>query len=466
MNSPTEAWCNFLDDHRRRVADSVPFAVAGRLTRVNGLVMEAAGLRLPLGSACRIVLPNNGEVEAEVVGFNGDRLFIMPTNDVTGLMPGARVQPVEARAPAPVLGGPRIPFRRVSDHAKHMPVGDCLLGRVVDSNGRPLDGLGPLGQTDSRSLASRPYNPLLRAKIEQPLDVGIRAINGLLTVGRGQRLGLFAGSGVGKSVLIGMMARYTTADVIVVGLIGERGREVKEFIEQNLGPEGLKRAAVIAAPADTSPLLRMHGAAYATSVAEHFRDQGKQVLLIMDSLTRYAMAQREIALAIGEPPVTRGYPPSVFARLPALVERAGNGLVGGGSITAFYTVLVEGDDQQEPIADAARAILDGHIVLSRNLAEQGHYPAIDIEQSISRAMHSLVDDKHLQQARQFKRLFSRYQRSRDLIAVGAYQPGNDPMLDAAVEYYPRLEAFLQQGVNEREDFAGTQNKLAAIFPPA
>ncbi len=291
----------------------------------------------------------------------------------------------------------------------------------------------------------------------------MRAINALLTVGRGQRLGLFAGSGVGKSVLIGMMARYTEAEVIVVGLIGERGREVKEFIDHSLGPEGLARSVVVAAPADTSPLMRMQGAAYATTVAEYFRDQGKQVLLIMDSLTRYAMAQREIALAIGEPPVTRGYPPSVFARLPALVERAGNGPEGGGSITAFYTVLAEGDDQQDPIADAARAILDGHFVLSRNLADQGHYPAIDIEQSISRAMHNLVGDDHFNVVRQFKQFFSRYQRSRDLIAVGAYQPGGDPLLDMAVKLYPRLEAFLQQGIQEHETYEGALQKLAQVF---
>jgi flagellum-specific ATP synthase len=314
-----------------------------------------------------------------------------------------------------------------------------------------------------RSLHARPVNPLLRAPIEEPLDVGIRAINALLCVGRGQRLGLFAGSGVGKSVLISMMARYTAAEVIVVGLIGERGREVKEFIETNLGTEGLARSVVVAAPADTSPLMRLQGAAYATSIAEHFRDQGRHVLLIMDSLTRYAMAQREIALAIGEPPVTRGYPPSVFARLPALVERAGNGTAGGGSITAFYTVLAEGDDPQDPIADAARAILDGHIVLSRALADEGHYPAIDIEHSISRTMHTLLRREHLDRVRRFRQLFSRYQRSRDLIAVGAYQPGADPLLDQAVSIYPRLEAFLQQGMDEREDFTDAADKLAELF---
>ncbi|BAL23649.1 flagellar protein export ATPase FliI [Azoarcus sp. KH32C] len=458
-----DAWTKHLAEHRRLVSSITPFEISGRLTRINGLVMEAAGLKLPLGADCRIMAAGGAVVEAEVVGFNGERLYLMPTDDVFGLAPGAQVLPVEPHPARIVVGKSAPPRRRTSDRAKHLPVGDKLLGRVVDGAGRPLDGLGPLDGTEGRSLQSRPFNPLSRAPIDTPLDVGIRAINALLTVGRGQRLGLFAGSGVGKSVLIGMMARYTAADVIVVGLIGERGREVKEFIEQNLGAEGRQRSVVVAAPADTSPLMRLQGAAYATTIAEYFRDQGKQVLLIMDSLTRYAMAQREIALAIGEPPVTRGYPPSVFARLPALVERAGNGLEGGGSITAFYTVLAEGDDQQDPIADSARAILDGHFVLSRSLADQGHYPAIDIEQSISRAMHGLVSPEHFDLVRRFKQMFSRYQRSRDLIAVGAYQAGSDPMLDKAVAMYPKLEAFLQQRIDEQETYARATNHLGSLF---
>ncbi|QDX81349.1 flagellar protein export ATPase FliI [Denitratisoma sp. DHT3] len=453
----------YLAQCREHVAQSTPFITAGRLTRINGLVMEAAGLRLPLGSSCHIQAPGMGKVEAEVVGFNGERLFMMPTEDVFGLAPGALVTAEEPPCVAPRIGHPLPPQRRMRDRAKHLPVGDKLLGRVVDAAGRPLDALGPLENRDSRSLASRPLNPLQREPIRHSMDVGIRAINALLTVGRGQRLGLFAGSGVGKSVLLGMMARYTEAEVIVVGLIGERGREVKEFIEQNLGADGLARSVVVAAPADVSPLLRLQGAAYATTIAEHFRDQGRQVLLIMDSLTRYAMAQREIALAIGEPPVTRGYPPSVFARLPALVERAGNGPEGGGSVTAFYTVLAEGDDQQDPIADSARAILDGHIVLNRSLADAGHYPAIDIEQSISRAMTNLIDDNHLGQVRQFKQLYSRYQRARDLLAVGAYAAGSDPLLDRAIALYPRLEAFLQQGVGERADYRASLSALQGLF---
>ncbi|WP_114649386.1 flagellar protein export ATPase FliI [Pseudothauera hydrothermalis] len=466
MRQPADTWRNYLAGNRAMADDARPFELSGRLTRINGLVMEAAGLKLPLGSGCRIMVPGGGWVEAEVVGFHGEKLYMMPTEDVFGLAPGALVLPLET-PPNRLQPGQDAPRnRRAADRAKHLPVGEGLLGRVVDGGGRPLDGLGPLDAPQTRSLQSRPFNPLQRAPIAAPLDVGIRAINSLLTVGRGQRLGLFAGSGVGKSVLIGMMARYTSADVIVVGLIGERGREVKEFIEHSLGPQGLARSVVVAAPADTSPLMRLQGAAYATTIAEHFRDQGKQVLLIMDSLTRYAMAQREIALAIGEPPVTRGYPPSVFARLPALVERAGNGPDGGGSITAFYTVLAEGDDQQDPIADSARAILDGHFVLSRTLADQGHYPAIDIEQSISRAMHNLVSAEHFELVRRFKQLFSRYQRSRDLIAVGAYQPGADPLLDTAVALYPKLEAFLQQRIDEREAFDTAAAKLHRLFAPA
>jgi flagellum-specific ATP synthase len=297
-------------------------------------------------------------------------------------------------------------------------------------------------------LDRKPINAMDRAPVRETLDTGIRTINALLTVGRGQRLGLFAGSGVGKSVLMGMMARYTQADVIVVGLIGERGREVKEFIEDILGEEGRARSVVVAAPADAPPLLRMQGAAYATAVAESFRDKGKHVLLLMDSLTRYAMAQREIALAIGEPPATKGYPPSCFAKLPQLVERSGNGLHGIGSITAFYTVLSEGDDQQDPIADAARAILDGHIVLSRSLAEAGHFPAIDIEQSASRVMHNVVSREHFELARNFKAVYSRYEKARDLVQIGAYASGSDPALDEAIALHEPMVQFLQQDMFE------------------
>ena len=456
-------WKAYLQDCGELLAIAEPMQVSGRVTRVAGLVMEAVGLKLPVGSACTVPLPNGSNLEAEVVGFAGDNIFLMPQSDVEGIVPGARVFPVEVIPTLPRAGQVNHPRRRPSDRTRHLPVGDALLGRVLDSSGRPLDGLGPVRTSATAPLNNRAANPLARAPIVEPLDVGVRAINSMLTVGRGQRMGLFAGSGVGKSVLLGMMARYTSADVIVVGLIGERGREVKEFIEQILGEEGLARSVVVAAPADMPPLMRLQGAAYATSIAEHFRDQGHNVLLIMDSLTRYAMAQREIALAIGEPPATKGYPPSVFAKLPALVERAGNGKPGGGSITAFYTVLTEGDDQQDPIADAARAILDGHIVLSRTLAESGHYPAIDIEQSISRAMHNITSAEHQQQARRLRQLVSAWQRNRDLINVGAYVSGSDPLVDEAIARRARINAFLQQGINEQASIPVSLGQLSALF---
>jgi len=458
-NPHMQAWRGRLDALRARNAIAKPMRACGRLTRAAGLVLEAVGLRLSVGAEVMIELPLGSSLpmaEAEVVGFSGDKLFLMPTTEVIGLLPGARVYPLESAPIADPMAG-----------AKRLPVGWELLGRVLDASGRPLDGLGPLGAHADAPLSAPVINPLNREPIHKVLDVGVRAINALLTVGRGQRMGLFAGSGVGKSVLLGTMARYTSAEVIVIGLIGERGREVKEFIEQILGEEGLARSVVIAAPADVSPLLRMQAAAYSTSLAEYFRDQGKHVLLLMDSLTRYAMAQREIALAVGEPPATKGYPPSVFAKLPALVERAGNGARDehgrGGSITAFYTVLSEGDDQQDPIADSARAILDGHIVLSRSLAEAGHYPAIDIEASISRAMTALIDDNHLDKTRMFKQMLSRYQRNRDLINVGAYSSGRDALLDRAIALYPRMEAFLQQGFRECANFEPSIEMLDALF---
>jgi flagellum-specific ATP synthase len=461
LDRHTARWKAYLRDCDALIDFVEPMQVSGRVTRVAGLVMECVGLRLAVGCACTIPLPNGTRIEAEVVGFDGERLFLMPQSDVEGVVPGARVFPVEPSVPRP--GSVPHPRRRPSDRARHLPVGAKLLGRVVDGAGRPLDGKGALGTDDVAPINARPINPLDRAPITDTLDVGVRAINAMLTVGRGQRLGLFAGTGVGKSVLLGMIARYTTADVIVVGLIGERGREVKEFIEQILGAEGLARSCVVAAPADSPPLMRLQGASYATAIAEHFRDQGKNVLLIMDSLTRYAMAQREIALAIGEPPATKGYPPSVFAKLPVLVERAGNGVEGGGSITAFYTVLTEGDDQQDPIADAARGILDGHIVLDRKLAEAGHYPAIDIEQSISRAMHSITSPAHQRGARSLKQLYSRYQRSRDLISVGAYAPGSDPVLDQAIAKHGQIEQFLCQDIQENVGMLESLGQLTSLF---
>ncbi|MFP1917340.1 flagellar protein export ATPase FliI [Lonsdalea quercina] len=450
MTNRLSRWLTTLDTFEKKIATTPTVRRYGRLTRATGLVLEASGLHLPLGATCYVERVNGDkieEVESEVVGFNGQRLFLMPLEEVEGIIPGARVY---------ARGGEK-------HEGKKLPLGPELLGRILDGAGKPLDGLPPPETGFKAPLITPPVNPLQRTPIDHVLDVGVRAINALLTVGRGQRMGLFAGSGVGKSVLLGMMARYTEADVIVVGLIGERGREVKDFIENILGAEGRARAVVIAAPADVSPLLRMQGAAYATRIAEDFRDKGHHVLLIMDSLTRYAMAQREIALAIGEPPATKGYPPSVFAKLPALVERAGNGMHGGGSITAFYTVLTEGDDQQDPIADSARAILDGHIVLSRQLAESGHYPAIDIEASISRAMTALIDESHYAKVRQFKQLLSVYQRNKDLISVGAYASGTDPLLDQAIQIYPQMEAFLQQGMFERCDEQQALQQLNALF---
>ena len=465
MNRP-EQWDRFLINCTQLINPANPFLLSGTITRVSGLVMEAVGLRLPVGSSCTIFLSSGHSVSAEVVGFSGERLFLMPSSDVYGLSPGARVVPAELVGESPRLGGFQHPRRRAADRAKHVAVGPELLGRVLNGVGEPLDRLGPTRAEHSVPLYSRPYNPLERVPVTEPLDVGVRAINTLLTVGRGQRMGLFAGSGVGKSVLLGMMARYTTADVIVVGLIGERGREVKEFIENILGEEGLARSVVVAAPADTSPLLRLQGAAYSTAIAEYFRDAGKDVLLIMDSLTRYAMAQREISLAIGEPPATKGYPPSVFAKLPQLVERAGNGNQSSGSITAFYTVLAEGDDQNDPIADSARAILDGHIVLSRRLAESGHYPAIDIEASISRVMPAVVTPEHMIRAQQFKQLWSRYQQSRDLISVGAYVAGGDRDTDLAIALQPQLVTYLRQGLNDKISMGESEAHLQSIFAPA
>ena len=450
-----------LRNHRQLLATGVPLAVSGRLVRVSGLVMEATGLRLPLGSVCRVHDGAN-MTEAEVVGFARGRLHLMPTGDIQGLSPGAIVEPLTYPFEGLHYGHPQPAQRGHASHLRRLPMGDALLGRVVDPSGAPLDHGGPLLRTRSEPLAREAINAMERDPVREPLDVGVRAINALLTVGRGQRLGLFAGTGVGKSVLLGMMAKYTAADVIVVGLIGERGREVKEFIEDILGTEGLRRSVVVAAPADAPPLTRMQGASYATAIAEHFRDRGQHVLLLMDSLTRYAMAQREIALAIGEPPATKGYPPSCFAKLPQLVERSGNGLNGCGSITAFYTVLSEGDDQQDPIADAARAILDGHIVLSRELAESGHYPAIDVERSASRVMHNVAAPEHIQAARRLRQLWSRYQKARDLIALGAYAPGHDAELDLAVRHIDGMRGLLQQDMHQPARLADSVKQLRQL----
>ncbi|MDD5030259.1 MAG: flagellar protein export ATPase FliI [Rhodoferax sp.] len=467
MSPPDDVlkWANFFANAQRRVESVGPLEVRGTLTRLAGLVLEAVGIRVPVGSQCWVRMRAQPPVLTEVVGFSGDRAYLMPAGDVHGLCSGASVEPAPVYVAMPRLGERRQMARESAFAALRLPLGDGLLGRVVDAHGNPMDYKGPIVDVASVALDRKPINAMDRAPVREPLDTGIRAINALLTVGRGQRLGLFSGSGVGKSVLMGMMARYTKADVIVVGLIGERGREVKEFIEDILGEQGRARSVVVAAPADAPPLLRMQGAAYATAVAESFRDKGKHVLLLMDSLTRYAMAQREIALAIGEPPATKGYPPSCFAKLPQLVERSGNGLNGVGSITAFYTVLSEGDDQQDPIADAARAILDGHIVLSRSLAEAGHFPAIDVEQSTSRVMHNVISREHFDLARQFKAIYSQYEKGRDLVQIGAYVRGSDAALDQAIALHQPMMDFLRQDMFEAASIPDSINAMRVALKP-
>tara|TARA_R110001583_G_scaffold390_2_gene3578 strand:+ start:119 stop:1483 length:1365 start_codon:yes stop_codon:yes gene_type:complete len=419
--------------------------VAGRLVRVVGLTLEAVGVKAHIGSQC-IVETTQGDLLAEVVGFAQDITYLMPEESLRGVLPGARVLPISTKL--------------------HLPLSMNLLGRVINGIGKPLDGKGPISTDENYKIDNSPINPLSRRAITEPLDVGVRSINSFITVGKGQRMGLFAGSGVGKSVLMGMMTRGTTADVIVVGLVGERGREVKEFIEEILGEEGLARSVVVAAPADNSPLMRLKGCESAVQISEYFRDQGLNVLLLLDSLTRYAQAQREIALAVGEPPATKGYPPSVFSKLPQLVERAGNGGEGQGSITAFYTVLTEGDDLQDPIADAARAILDGHIVLSRELADAGHYPAVDIEGSISRVMPMVTSSEHQNLARQLKQIYSLYQQNKDLIAIGAYTRGNDPRIDQAINVLPVINFFLQQQMQEVIPYEQSIKQLQEIIAAA
>ena len=438
LNDRKAIWNDRLTRCIQKAGNNIPAQVQGRLTRMVGLTLEASGCRAAIGDRCLIRNNDNDSVEAEVVGFGGDNLYLMPTGSAHGLSPDARV----------------IPLGR----SGNVSVGEEVLGRVLDGVGLPLDNKGTLKTRTTVPLKGSSINPLNRLPIKHTLDVGVRSINTFLTVGRGQRLGLFAPSGVGKSMLLAMMTRYTEADVIVVGLIGERGREVKEFIEQNLGGEGLKRSVVVATPADDPPLKRLHGAMLATSIAEYFRDTGHHVLLLMDSLTRFAQAQREIGLTIGEPPATKGYPPSVFARLPQLVERAGNGMNEKGSITALYTVLTENDDHNDPIADSARAILDGHLVLSKKLADGGVYPAIDIELSISRAMNTIVDKQHLEKVSRLKRLYSIYEQNRDLINVGAYESGS-----LAIRMYPQFITYLRQDISEPVDFNRGLEQLDEIY---
>lgn len=433
---------SYLPSARR----AAPPVEEGKLLNVVGLLLEAQVGAASVGESFEIADVSDGHtLEAEVVGFAKGRALLMPFGDVHGVRIGS-------------------PMRRVGQVAR-VPVGRELIGRVVDALGRPLDGHPLAGLTAHRSLYGKPRNPLLRRPVEAPFSVGVRAIDGLLTLGEGQRVGLFAGGGVGKSSLLGMMVRHAQADVAVVGLIGERGREVEEFVRSTLGPEGLARSVVVAATSAESPLMRVRGALYATAIAEHYRSLGLRVLLVMDSLTRYAMALREIGLAAGEPPATKGYTPSVFARLPQLLERAGNG-AGQGSVTAVYTVLVEGDDLSDPVADAVRAALDGHIVLSRELAERGHYPAIDVPRSISRVMPSIVSQAHMALAGQTRETLAAYREVADLVTIGAYRAGSVPRLDAALAQMPRLEAFLRQSTNAGASTEDLLSELQAVFTEA
>jgi len=412
----------------------VPIATpTGRLVGASGLLLQSAGCPLHTGQRCLIETNSGDWLDAQVVGFRDQLSFLMPFKMPVGLTTGARVLPCADKT--------------------SLMIGPAWLGRIVNGLGEPIDGLGRLG--GEHVLAPQPpkVHPLKKRRIKEPLDVGVRAINAMLTLGKGQRVGLMAGSGVGKSVLLGLITRQTVVDVVVVGLIGERGREVREFIELSLGPQGLSKAVVVVAPADESPLMRLRATELCHSIAAHYRDQGKDVLLLVDSLTRYAMARREVALALGEAPATKGYPPSVFTLLPQLVESAGNGEGEHGSMSAIYTVLAEGDDQQDPVVDTARAVLDGHIVLTRELAERGHYPAIDIGASISRCMGLVASKPHLQAASALKASSSRHAQVRDLIPLGAYAPGADPATDRAVALHPRIEAFLCQGTNEAAPLA-------------
>jgi flagellum-specific ATP synthase len=414
---------------RKLELDQVPVATpTGRLVGASGLLLQVRGCPLHTGQRCNVETADGDWVEAQVVGFRDEVSFVMPFKKTDGLSAGARVLPVPRGA--------------------GLVVGPSWLGRIVNGLGEPVDGKGRLGGEQPLDTAPVRVNPLRKQPVHEPLDVGVRVINGLLTLGRGQRVGLMAGSGVGKSVLLGLITRQTVADVVIVGLIGERSREVREFIDLSLGEAGLRRAIVVVAPADESPLMRLRATELCHALAAHFRDQGQHVLLLVDSLTRYAMAQREVALSLGEPPATRGYPPSVFSLLPQLVEMAGNGEGATGSMSAIYTVLAEGDDQQDPVVDTARAILDGHIVMSRALAERGHYPAIDVGASVSRCMALVTDATHQQAARTVKAMVARHEQVRELLPLGAYVAGADPQTDRAVERYPAIEAYLQQGVHE------------------
>ena len=417
--------------------------INGRVAQVVGLVAESQGPDVRVGDLCRICFRDGSHgLDAEVVGFRDDRVLLMPLGDLREVGPGCDVIS--------------------TNHPLEVGVGEALLGRILDGLGEPMDDRGPLAATDFYPLYAEPPHPLRRQMVERPLSVGVRVVDGMLTLGTGQRIGIFAGSGVGKSTLLGMMARYTTADVNVISLVGERGREVREFIERDLGPEGLARSVLIIATSDQPPLIRLKAALTATAVAEYFRDQGRDVLLMMDSVTRVARAQREIGLAIGEPPATRGYTPSVFEMLPRLLERAGAG--ERGSITGIYTVLVEGDDMNEPVADTVRGVLDGHIVLSRKIASRNFYPAVSVLESVSRVMPAIVSPEHLAAAGRIRDLLATYAESEDLINIGAYKAGSNVRVDWALSHLDSVRGFLEQRVDESSSFEETDRLMLALVP--
>ncbi|NPV06704.1 MAG: FliI/YscN family ATPase [Anaerolineae bacterium] len=423
------------------IESAQPIKRQGSVCKVVGLTIEAQGVNGLLGELCYLCLRSDGLLPAEIVGFRDGRTLLMPLGDTHGIQPGSTV----------IASGSLLT----------VPAGPRLLGRVLDGLGRPLDGKGPVQASERYPITNEAPHPLRRTPITQIMPTGVRAIDGLLTCGAGQRIGIFAGSGVGKSTLLGMIARNSRSDISVIGLIGERGREVQEFIDRDLGPEGMRRSVVVVSTSDEPPLVRMKGALVATAVAEYFRDQGLHVTFLMDSVTRFAMAQREVGLAIGEPPATRGYTPSVFAALPKLMERAGTS--DRGTITGFYTVLVEGDDFTEPVTDTARSVLDGHIVLSRDLAAEDHYPPIDISSSVSRLMNSIVSDEHRRAAAQVRECIAVYSRARDLVDIGAYQPGSNADIDRALTLMPRITAFLRQQPEEATPYDETLSRLRSIF---
>ena len=432
-----------LDRYHACLDDCRPIQAYGKVSKVVGFTVESIGPESRLGTVCDIFAKDGSrKFPAEVMGFKDNRVLLMPLEEIHGIGPGSRVVARQTEA--------------------YIPVGQHLLGRIIDGIGNPIDGKGPIHSKEEYPIYAKPLNPLKRKRIFEPLDLGVRSINGLLTVGCGQRIGIFAGSGVGKSVLLGMIAKKTHADVNVIALIGERGRELNDFIEKQLGEDGLQRSVIVVATSDHLPLIRMRGAFIATAVAEYFRDQGLKVNLMMDSVTRFAMAQREIGLALGEPPTTKGYTPSVFTLLPKLMERAGTSATRG-SITGLYTVLVEGDDTNEPIADAIRSILDGHIVLTRDLAMQGHYPAIDVSRSISRVMEDIISDRHRECARKLKSILATYRKAEDLINIGAYAAGSNPEIDYAIQMIGKINAYLQQDVPDTVTLEDSVEDLIALF---